>query len=77
MTNTFKKQFDYNLRVMEAADLAAALGYEEGYYGNLGCENVEYIERLRSKIYNLVGNKWPEVVQKAYDRNYHEGYLDS
>ena len=37
MTKEFKRQFDYNVRVMEAVSLAATLGYVEGYYGNLMC----------------------------------------
>ena len=77
MTEEFKRQFDYNVRVVKAAWLAAELGYEEGYYGNLMCENTDYISRLRAAIRRLVGNKWPEIVQKAYDENYHQGYLDS
>lgn len=77
MTERFKKEFDYNERVMEAACLAASLGYEEGYYGNLMCENVDYCNRLRAAIRRLVGNEWPERVQKAYSENYHEGYMDS
>lgn len=77
MTKEFIRQFDYNVRVMKAASLAASLGYEEGYYGNLGCENVDYCERLRRKIHNLVGDKWPEVVTKAYSEEFHEGYMDS
>lgn len=28
-------------------------------------------------IHKLIGDKWPEVVQKAYDESYHEGYLES
>jgi hypothetical protein len=56
MTERFKKEFDYNERVMEAACLAASLGYEEGYYGNLMCENVDYCNRLRAAIRRLVGN---------------------
>ena len=77
MTERFKKEFDYNERVMEAACLAASLGYEEGYYGNLMCENVDYCNRLRAKIKKLVGDKWPEVVMKAYSESFHEGYMDS
>jgi hypothetical protein len=77
MTEEFKRQFDYNVRVMEAANLAAILGYEEGYYGNLMCENVDYCNRLRVAIKRLVGNEWPERVQTAYSENYHEGYMDS
>ena len=77
MTEEFKRQFDYNVRVMEAACLAATLGYEEGYYGNLGCENVDYCNRLRAAIIKLVGNEWPERVKLAYSREFHEGYMDS
>ena len=77
MTREFKRQFDYNVRVKEAANLAALLGYEEGYYGNLMCENVDYCNRLRVAIRRLVGNEWPERVKKAYSENYHDGYMDS
>ena len=77
MTEEFKRQFDYNVRVMEAVVLAASLGYEEGYYGNLMCENVDYCNRLRAAIRKLVGNEWPERVKKAYSENYNEGYMDS
>ena len=77
MTEEFKRQFDYNLKVLEAASYAADLGYEEGYYGNLGCENVDYCNRLRAAIRKLVGNEWPERVKIAYSKNYNEGYMDS
>jgi hypothetical protein len=77
MTEEFKRQFDYNVKVMEAASLAATLGYEEGYYGNLMCENVDYCNRLRAAIRKLVGNEWPERVKKAYSEHYDEGYMDS
>ena len=77
MTEEFKRQFDYNIIVMKAASYAADLGYEEGYYGNLMYEKPDYILRLRIAIFKLVGNKWPEVVQRAYDENYHQGYMDS
>lgn len=77
MTKEFKKQFDYNEKVVKAAGLAEALGYEEGYYGNLGCEDVDYCNRLRAKIKSLVGDEWPESVMKAYSDSFHEGYMDS
>jgi hypothetical protein len=77
MTEEFKKQFDYNVKVMKAACLATTLGYEEGYYGNLGCENIDYCNRLRAAIRKLVGNELPERVKKAYSENYNEGYMDS
>ncbi len=77
MTQEFKRQFDYNVKVMKAAWLAASLGYEEGYYGNLMCEDVDYCNRLRAEIRKLVGNEWPERVKKAYSENFHEGYMDS
>ena len=77
MTEEFKRQYDYNVKVMKAADYARTLGYEEGYYGNLGCENVSYTYRLRKAIRSLVGDKWPEVVMREYSESYHEGYMDS
>lgn len=77
MTEQFKRQFDYNVKVMKAAALAAALGWEEGYYGNLMQDNPQYESELRNLIHKLVGDKWPEVVQRAYDESYHEGYMES
>ena len=77
MTKEFKRQYDYNVKVMKAVRLAATLGYEEGYYGNLMCENVDYCNRLRAAIRKLVGSKWPEVVMREYSESYHEGYMDS
>ena len=77
MTEEFKRQFDYNVRVVKAAWLASELGYEEGYYGNLMCENGDYIFRLRTATHKLVGNNWPEIVQRAYTENYNQGYMDS
>lgn len=77
MTEEFKRQFDYNVKVMKAASLAAALGWEEGYNGNLMQENLDYILKLRRLIRKLVGDKWPEVVQRAYDENYNEGYWET
>lgn len=77
MTEEFKRQYDYNVKVMRAADYARILGYEEGYYGNLGCENIGYTYRLRKAIKSLVGDKWPEVVMREYSESYHEGYMDS
>ena len=77
MTERFKKQFDYNEKVVKAAGLAEALGYEEGYYGNLGCEDYKYCQKLRAEIKGLVGNEWPELVMKRYSDAFHEGYMDS
>jgi len=77
MTEEFKRQFDYNVKVMKAASFAAALGWEEGYYGNLMQDNPSYELKLRKLIHKLVGDKWPEAVQRAYDENYHEGYMES
>ena len=77
MTEEFKRQFDYNEKVCEASSLAMALGYEEGYYGNLMCENVDYCIRLRKAIRKLVDDKWPDLVLKRYSDAYHEGYMDS
>ena len=77
MTKEFKRQYDYNVKVMKAVRLAATLGYEEGYYGNLMYENVDYCNRLRAAIRKLVGSKWPEVVMREYSESYHEGYMDS
>lgn len=77
MTEQFKRQFDYNVKVMKAATLAKILGWEEGYYGNLMQDNPQYELRLRNLIHKLVGDKWPEVVQRAYDESYHEGYMES
>lgn len=80
MTEEFKRQYDYNVKVMKAADYARALGYEEGYYGNLGsfgCENTDYTYRLRKAIKSLVGDKWPEVVMREYSESYHEGFMDT
>ncbi len=77
MTKEFKRQFDYNARVMKAAGLAGSLGYEEGYYGNLNCENIDYCNRLRAKIKSLVGDEWPESVMKAYSDSFNEGWFES
>ena len=77
MTEQFKRQFDYNVKVMKAVALARILGWEEGYYGNLMQDNPQYELKLRNSIHKLVGDKWPEAVQKAYDESYHEGYMES
>jgi hypothetical protein len=54
MTEQFKRQFDYNVKVMKAVTLARILGWEEGYYGNLMQDNPQYELRLIKLIHKLV-----------------------